>query len=322
MVLPEIRLLETAVVLAEELNFSRAAEILHIDQSAVSIRIKDLEDQVGYLLFKRNHKTVELTEAGRKFVEEARVALLHVERAVQSGRAASLDAEVVLNIGRSPYTDPFLVTTLFSIKLPLFPQLKIELSQQFSCDLIRDVLAGALDLAIATEPPDSKRLTMVKVAESPFYIAMAKEDELASEPSVTLDALAGRPWVLFERRLHPPVYDSVMRLARERNIAVTKVQHIVVPEDAYPLIADGGAVAFVVKSGAIRIAREGLTVRPLAEDSLILRTYFASRADEKSRVVSELVRAFMRKIETFTKVSRVPVACLGLRVDSRGASVA
>lgn len=302
MALPEMRLFETALLLAEELHFSRAAERLHVDQSTVSTRLNDLEDQLGYPLFERNHKTVELTEAGRKFVEEARVALLHAERAVQGGRAASQNAEAVLNIGRSPYTDPFLVTTLLSIKLPLFPQLRIELSQQFSCDLIREVLAGGLDLAIATEPPESRRLTTVKVAESPFYIAMSKEDELASNPFVTLDAMAGRSWVIFERRMHPPVYDSVMRLAQERSISPVKLHHIVVPEDTYPFIADGAAVAFVVKSGAIRIARDGITVRPLAEDSLILRTYLASRADEKSKVVSELVRAFMRKLETFTRV--------------------
>ena len=307
MALPEIRLLQTAVVLAEELHFSRAAERLHLDQSTVSKRMDELEDQLGYLLFKRNHKTVELTEGGRNFVEEARIALLHAERAVQAGRAASQNAEVLLNIGRSPYTDPFFVTTLLSIRLPLFPQLKIELSQQFSCDLVHEVLTGGLDLAIATEPPEAKRLTMVEIAQSPFYIAMSKEDELACEPSLTLDALAGRPWVIFERRMHPPVYDSVMELARKRNVAAVKVHHIVVPEDAYPLIVDAGAVAFVVKSGAIRIAREGITVRPLAEDSLILKTYLASRADEKSKVVSELVRAFMRKLETFTKVRPLPV---------------
>ncbi len=132
--LPEIRLLETAVVLAEELHFSRAAERLHIDQSTVSERMDELEEEIGYQLFERNHKTVELTEAGRKFVEEAKLALLHAERAVQGGRAANQDAEVFLNVGRSPYTDPFLTTTLLSIRLPLFPQLKIELTQQFSCD--------------------------------------------------------------------------------------------------------------------------------------------------------------------------------------------
>jgi DNA-binding transcriptional LysR family regulator len=225
---------------------------------------------------------------------------------VLAGRAASQDAEVILNIGRSPYTDPSLDTTLLSIKLPLFPQLKIELSQQFSCDLIRDVLAGGLDLAIATEPPETKRLTMVKVSEAPFYIAMSEEDELAYESSVTLDALAGRPWVIFERRMHPPVYDAVMRLAKERNVAPANIHHIVVPEDSYSFIAHNGGVAFVVKSGAIRIARDGITVRPLAEESLILKTYLASRAEEKSKVVSEMVRAFMRKLSAFENIRPSP----------------
>ena len=125
---------------------------------------------------------------------------------------------------------------------------------------------------------------------------MSEEDELAYESSVTLDALAGRPWVIFERKMHPPVYDAVMRLAEARSVAPSTVHHIVVPEDAYPFIAHNGGVAFVVKSGAIRIARDGITVRPLAEESLILKTYLASRAEEKSRVVSEMVRAFMRKL--------------------------
>jgi DNA-binding transcriptional LysR family regulator len=304
---PEMRLLETAIVLAEELHFSRAAERLRVDQSPVSQRIDELESQLGFRLFARNHHTVELTDAGRKFVEEARLALLHVDRAMQSGRSAQEAAEVVLNVGRSPNTDPFLLTTLLSVKLPLFPQLQIELSQQYSCDLIRDVLAGGLDLAIATEPPESKRLTMVKVAESPFYIAMSEEDDLVYEHSITLDLLAGRPWVIFERQIHPPVYDTVMRLALEQKIVPETVRHIMVPEDAYSFIVDDGAVAFVVKSGAIRIARDGITVRPLAEDALKLNTYLASRADEKSKVVSELVRAFMRKLSTYSQVRSSPV---------------
>jgi len=113
---------------------------------------------------------------------------------------------------------------------------------------------------------------------------MPQEDDLAYEDSVTLDMLAGRPWVIFERRIHPPVYDTVMRLADERKVAPAKLCHIVVPEDYYSFIADNGAVAFVVKSGAIRIARDGITVRPHAEDALMLRTYLASRADDQSKV--------------------------------------
>jgi DNA-binding transcriptional LysR family regulator len=71
--------------------------------------------------------------------------------------------------------------------------LKIELSQQFSYDLAYEVLAGGVDLAIVTEPPDSKRLTTLKVTEAPFYIAMPEEDELAYEDSVSLDMLRVGP---------------------------------------------------------------------------------------------------------------------------------
>lgn len=303
MALPEIRLLETAIVLAEELNFSRTAERLRIDQATVSRRIQELEGDVDLLLFERNHQIVELTDAGRSFVEEARLALLHVERAVGSARSAKENAELVLNVGRSPYTDPFLITTLMSVKLALYPQLKIDLSQQFSCELIHDVLAGSLDLAIANEPPQSRRLTSIKIAEAPFYIAMQEDDDLAYEDSVTLDMLAGRPWVIFERKMHPPVYDTVMRLAEERKVVPSKLCHIVVPEDSYSFIADDGAVALVVKSGAIRIARDGITVRPLAEDTLTLKTYLTSRANDNSKVASELVRAFMRKLSSFARVT-------------------
>jgi DNA-binding transcriptional LysR family regulator len=284
-----------------------AAERLKIDQSTVSRRIDELEGEIGYRLFERNHQTVELADAGRKFVEQARLVILHAERAVQSGRVANEGAEATLNVGRSPYTDPFLITTLLSVNLPLYPQLKIELSQQLSCDLTREVLAGSVDLAIVTEPPQSRRLTTLKIAESPFYIAMSDEDELAKRRSVTLDALAGRPWVIFERRMHPPVYDAVMHLAEERKVVPITVQHIVVPEDAYPFVANDRALAFAVKSGAIRIARDGITVRPLTEDALTLRTYLASRADNKSKVMSELVRAFMRKLSTLTRSKPIPL---------------
>jgi DNA-binding transcriptional LysR family regulator len=152
------------------------------------------------------------------------------------------DTDVPLYIGSSPYADPFLISTLRSIELPLFPRLSIELSSQYSFDLVHDLLAGALDLAIATEPPPL--LTKVQIGESPFYIAMRKRDQLADFPSVTLEMMADRRWILFERRLHPPLYDSVLRVAEQQSVRPSKIQHVTAPEEAFPLVADGSAVAF------------------------------------------------------------------------------
>lgn len=297
----ETKFLESALVLAEELHYSRAAIKMGISQPMLTKNIQDLEALVGGPLFVRDRKNVQLTDAGRAFVAKARLSLLYSERAVHEARAVMQDADIPLYIGRSPYIDPFLVTTLLSIDLPLYPRMKIELTSQFSFDLVHDLLAGAVDLAIATEPPESPLLSKVQIAESPFYIAMARRDDLASYPSVSLDRMADRWWILFERRLHPPLYDSILHLAKQRKVSPSKIQHVTAPEEAFPFVADGSALAFVVKAGALRLARNGVTVRPLAEPDLHLKTYLVSRADNESKVASELLRAFMRKASDMNK---------------------
>jgi hypothetical protein len=125
---------------------------------------------------------------------------------------------------------------------------------------------------------------------------MSQRDELADRSAISLSMMANRRWFLFERRLHPPVYDSVVHLAEEQGIHHSQIQHFTAPEESFPSIAEGSGIAFLVKAWALLMARNGVTVRPLAEERLRLRTYLVSRADNESKVASELVRAFMRKM--------------------------
>jgi LysR family hca operon transcriptional activator len=79
----EVRHLHAVIVLAEELNFTRAALRLHISQPALSKQITELEEENRFQLFARDkRRSMEITDAGRNFVEQARLALLHAERAV------------------------------------------------------------------------------------------------------------------------------------------------------------------------------------------------------------------------------------------------
>jgi DNA-binding transcriptional LysR family regulator len=174
-------------------------------------------------------------------------------------------------------------------------------------NLIDDLLAGVLDLAIANEPPESPLLTCVQIAELPFYIAVSTREELARYPSVSLDQMDGRRWILFERQLHPPVYDAIIHAATQRGIRPLSIQHVTAPEEAFPFVADGFAIAFVVKAGALLIARNGVTVRPLNESSLRLKTCLVCRADDDSKIASEFVRAYMRKMPDKKKHQQLPL---------------
>jgi len=126
----EVRHLQAVLVLAEELNFTRAADRLHITQSGFSKQINEVEALHKFQLFIRtNKKNVELTEVGRIFVEEARLAIWHIDRAVHAAREGS---DSILTIGHSPDADHSWISAILAIRLPMYPKLRIQLISEFS----------------------------------------------------------------------------------------------------------------------------------------------------------------------------------------------
>ena len=298
MVLPDIRLLQAAIVLAEELHFSRAADRLHITQSTLSKQIFKLEDEIGFPLFIHNHQVVEITDAGRVFVEEAREAVFHAERAVLSGRAVANGADDLLNLGKSAYTDPFLVSTLLSVHLPLFPGMKVKVWSNFSSELAQQVIAGTLDLAVITGVPDTSKLHLITIAGNPFYIAMSMEDELAVRREIRLEHMHNRNWILLGQHANPYLYDLIQVVASEKEIRPSEIHPFTSPDEASELIREYRGLAFLPRTAAWRIARDGITMRPLAEDRLRLVTKLAMRHNNKSRLVHEFVHAAVRKLKS------------------------
>lgn len=292
----EVRHMEAVVAIAEELSFSRASQRLRISQPALTKQIADLESRFMFTIFERDSQAVSVTDAGRAYIEHARLAILHSERAIQSARAVLANAETVLRIGKEPYGDPFLVSTLLSLRLPLFPRLKVELVSGFSRDLVHGLLLGQIDLALVTEPPDSAALSRMKIAEEPLYVVLSEENPLADCPELRLNDLDACPWVLFAKTAHSHVYESVLRLASERDTRPGELHEVLVADEAYPYVVDRNAIALFTKSAALRIARDGITIRPLAEPRLCLKSFLASRADNQSKAASEMVRAFGRRL--------------------------
>jgi DNA-binding transcriptional LysR family regulator len=296
MALPEIRLLQAAIALAEELNFSRAAARLRIDQSTLSKQIAMLEEQTDLRLFVRNHQTVELTDAGRHFVEDARSAVLYAERAIADARAALHGADEVLHIGRSAFADPYLVTAIQAIQLPLFPGLKVKLSSNFSHELARMVAAGTLDMALVISIPDTQILSLLSIAEEPGYIALPKSDAIAGRDELNLEDLHAHEWIIPERHINPYISDMIQTAASAKKIVPSDTHTFTTAEEASALVMAHKGAAFLTREAAWRISCDEIAIRPLIEDGLKLVTRLATRANEQDRLTSEFFRAAGRKL--------------------------
>ena len=293
----DFRLLQAAITVAEELNMSRAAERLGITQPALTKRIHDLEQRLGVVLFERTNRGVELTDHCRAFVEDARLALIHLARAVQRVKASAESAENVLHIGRSPYIDPFIIITLASLHLALYPKLRIELSGNFSAELSRQVLAKELDMALIAKSTESPLLSYLRIETSPFFVLFRESDiDLARREFVTLADLNRRPWALFGSHVHAYLHDQILLKSKERSISSSNVRSIQTAEEAAQLVGRFGGIAFLTQTGAWRSMEQGLTIRPLIDDTLQVETVLITRADDESRLLSEFVRSAMKRL--------------------------
>ena len=291
----DTRLLLAAIVLADELHYGHAAQKLHIAVSTLSKQIAQLEDQLGFILFIRNSRGVELTDAGRAYVAEARASMLHAEKAINVARAANDGSEHVIVAGHTPYIDRMLKLTLLSIHLPLYPNIRVRLDSDFSFDLVHGLLAANLDVALIAWPPEGSALTLVEVAKAPLYVVLPQGHPCSEFEEIHLSQLGRDPWILFNRRVHPLLYDAILKAAKECGVTPGDHHHIVTAEDAMDLVKEHAGVAFMSRAVALRNEQPGVVMKPIAEDCLVIKTYLAIRADESSRVVNEFARAFLRK---------------------------
>jgi DNA-binding transcriptional LysR family regulator len=310
MVLPEIRLLQSAIVLAEELHFSRTADRLNMSQSTLSKQILKLERQLGFQVFKRNHQVAELTDAGRVLIAEAQEVVSSAERAVSSARAVLNGPSEILNIGKSSYTDPILISTLLSIHLSLFPEMKIKLWSNYSNELARQVGAGTLELAVITGVPHKPQLSLLNIADNPIYVVMSMEDELSAHREIHIEQMHQRNWMMLGKHANAHLHDAIQSVGADIGAYPSDIFDFTSPEEASELIREHQGLAFLPRWAAWKIARDGITMRPLAEHRLRLVTSLAMRADSRSRLVNEFVKGAGRKFGVVGKVSqrKLPLA--------------
>jgi len=294
--LVEIRQLNAVVVLAEELNFTKAAQRLHITQPALSKQITDLEAQYDLQLFLREKgRVLDLTDPGRAFVADARVAVFRAERAVHSARAASEGYDRVLIVGHSSHADQAWLSAILAIRLPSYPRLKIRFATRFGTELVRGVLTGEINLALVTAPPPDPTITSVPFASAPVYAALPQEHLGVHKKELFLQDLSRDEWILCVRDASPMVHDAIMETARVQSIAPKDAHGIHTADQAIYLVSEHVGVAIIAEPTTPKTNGKGVVIKPLSDKSLQFQTCLVMSKDDDSRLTNEFARAFLRR---------------------------
>jgi DNA-binding transcriptional LysR family regulator len=218
----ELRHLRYFVVLAEELHFSRAAQRLGISQPPLSQQIRDLELMVKARLFDRTNRRVELTDAGRVFLTEARATLEQVQRAATLVSQAEHGEVGELKIGfasSAPLIAPFARTILAFRKA--CPGVHLVLEDQMTGRQIEALIAKRLQIGFIRSPhtPDlPDQIASIEFYREPLAVFLHAEHPLAvryRKTAVPLKRLAPEPFVFFPRGSGTSLYDQVTTLCQK-----------------------------------------------------------------------------------------------------------
>jgi LysR family cyn operon transcriptional activator len=196
----EMTQLRTFRAVAETLNFTRAAERLHLTQSAVSHQIKALEEELGEPLFIRAKRGVKLSQAGK-------LALEHVERILDeaaalrecvAGRASAPQGRVRVAAATQAFV--YLFAPLFESFMDSHPGVDLAFRTTVSTEqTVADILNGAADVGFASLAVYSPNLQVTKIFDDELVLIVGREHRLAKKRAVTAAEIEGERFILFER---------------------------------------------------------------------------------------------------------------------------
>jgi DNA-binding transcriptional LysR family regulator len=214
----EIRHLRYFVAVAEELNFRRAAERLFMAQPPLSQQIRDLEEELGVLLFDRTHRQVRLTVAGQVFLEDAYQLLAQVDRAKVRAKRASKGELGQLTIGYTSFVHCPLFRVILQRYRNLYPGVDIVLHDLVTIEQMKQLGSNVLDISFATHASlafsslEETQLTQECILREPVVAVLPRNHRLAGQSPLSFAALAEEPWIWFARQYDPTTYDYMTRL--------------------------------------------------------------------------------------------------------------
>ena len=288
----ELRHLRYFIAVAEELHFGRAAKRVHIAEPPLSQQIRRLEEELKVKLLERTTRRVQLTDAGRAFLREARLTIFQAERAIQVGSRVSRGELGELSLGFVPAADMKLLPRILPTYRRRFPEVHLELHSLNGPAQVQALRERRIQAGFLFKPLDEDDLVVESILKEPFVVVLPKSHKLSKLSQIPLKTLAQEPFIFFRRDVAPGFYDVIANCFLQAGYTFKIAQEADHIQTNLGLVAMGLGVSLLPASIQV-IRREGVVYRPLRAPIPHVEMALAHRRDDSS----EVLQAFLMVVK-------------------------
>jgi DNA-binding transcriptional LysR family regulator len=292
----ELRHLRYFVAVAEERNFTRAAQRLHIAQPPLSRQIQQLEETLGVQLFERNSRPLKLTETGKFFYSHA-VQLLAQTAELESMTRRVGNIERSLSVG-------FVGSTLYGMLPKIIrrfrdenPTVELSLHEMSTMDQIRALKDGRIDVGFGRIRHEDANIRRVILREEKMIVALPVGHPLSlPKPALALRDLIHETLIIFPKAPRPSYADQVLSAFQDRALTPRSIYEVRELQIALGLVAAGEGIS-VVPSSVYGLKRDDVSYKELDDPTLTSPIIMSMRAMDESRDINEMLELIYRLYE-------------------------
>ncbi len=292
----ELRHLRYFIAVAEEGHITRAAERLGMQQPPLSRQIKAIEQEMDVQLFRRKARGVELTDAGRTFLDDARAMLGHLDDAFDTARRTARGEQGRISVGytNSPAFHPLVPRVIREFR-QAFPLVSLTLEESSPYDLIECMQNDKIDIAFIGGPvADQEGVAIDPLLEEPMVVALPSGHPLArsangGDTALSLKSLAGETFIVFGRPHSPSTMQANAVIAACQAAGFSPRVGHVVPNNLSRLNLVAASLGIAIIAASLqRMNIDGVVYRRLKRaKQLMIPLNLASRRGDSSAIVTQ-----------------------------------
>ncbi|MCP5379292.1 MAG: LysR family transcriptional regulator [Novosphingobium sp.] len=285
----ELRHLRYFVTVANERNFTRAAEVLNIAQPPLSRQIRQLEEEIGTQLIDRDARPLRLTEAGRLLYEQA----VHVLAGVEQLRSAM---HRLSEVGRRRFVIGFVGSTLYGLLPEVIRQFRDAASHVdvslLECSTVEQIAAlkdGRIDVGFGRLRVEAAGIRRIVLAEEPLVAVLSADHPLAQRgEALHLAQLLDEPLIVYPRPGRPSYADQIFGVYHDHGLQVSNVIEARELQTAIGLVAANAGLSIVPQS-VQRLRRDDVCYLPIVERNARSPILMIHRAGDISSELAKLI---------------------------------